>query len=262
MAQRGRPRKIHPEVVKPTNVDVDLVEMKNVDFDSSLFIPHKTNTIVDEILSSEGGIYPGTNMIVAGDPGVGKSTILLDWLANFHKSGKKVLFISGEMNEIDMFGYTKRYPKFGDIPILFTHKYSDHPTYVIEHTLDDGYDIVLIDSWAEINDLVQEENGWTRRKTESWLLDLMDSHNKGFNSISKHTAFICIQQMTKGGDFSGSNRIKHMTTSMAYVKFDGRGRDAARYLVFDKNRRGEIGKKIFFSLWKPHQVEYIYDTEN
>ena len=68
--------------------------------------------------------------------------------------------------------------------------------------------------------------------------------------------------MTKGGDFSGSNRIKHMTTSMAYVKFDGRGRDAARYLVFDKNRRGEIGKKIFFSLWKPHQVEYIYDTEN
>jgi DNA repair protein RadA/Sms len=261
MASRGRPRKFQMENTKPAISNVELVEMKNIDFDASLFTPHKTNTIIDGLLSSEGGIFPGTNMIVAGDPGVGKSTLLLDWISNFQKNGKKVLFVSGEMNEIDMFGYTKRYPKFGNLPILFTHKYSDNVRQALEHSFDEGYDVILIDSWAEINDLVQEENNWTRRKSESWLLDLMDNHNKAFNQAKKHTAFMCIQQMTKSGDFSGSNRIKHMTTSMAYVKFDGRGRDASRYVVFDKNRRGEVGQRMFFSLWRPEQVEYTYDTE-
>ena len=46
----------------------------------------------------------------------------------------------------------------------------------------------------------------------------MDEHNKANNKSNSHSAFICIQQMTKGGDFAGSNRIKHMTTAMAHIK--------------------------------------------
>ena len=194
-----------------------------------------------------------------GDPGVGKSTVLLDLLANFQAKGKRVLFISGEMNEIDMFGYTKRFPKFGRIPILFMQNYPQNPQGAIEMSLDQGFDIVLIDSWAEVNDMVQEENGWTRKKAESWLLDLMDKHNKAGNERNKHTAFINIQQMTKAGDFAGSNRIKHMTTAMAHLKFDGRGRDAQRYMIFSKNRRGDVGDKIYFSLFRPGNVEYSFE---
>lgn len=258
MAGRGRPRK-YPIAEKAVLKHVELTQMKDVEFDSSLFVPIKTGTIVDSVLSTEGGIYPGTNTVVVGDPGVGKSTVLLDLLANFQAKGKKVLFISGEMNEIDMFGYAKRYPKFNNIPILFMQQYDDNAKQAVEKSLDDGYDIILIDSWAEINDMVQEENGWTRKKAESWLLDLMDKHNKAKNQSNKHTAFICIQQMTKGGDFAGSNRIKHMTTAMAHLKFDGRGRDALRYIIFSKNRRGDVGEKIYFSLWKPANVEYSFE---
>jgi len=180
-------------------------------------------------------------------------------LANFQAKGKRVLFISGEMNEIDMFGYTKRFPKFGRIPILFMQNYPQNPQGAIEMSLEQGFDIVLIDSWAEVNDMVQEENGWTRKKAESWLLDLMDKHNKAGNERNKHTAFINIQQMTKAGDFAGSNRIKHMTTAMAHLKFDGRGRDAQRYMVFSKNRRGDVGDKIYFSLFRPGNVEYSFE---
>ena len=95
---------------KNITVNVKLKEMQNIKFNDDLFIPMKTKTIVDSILSTEGGIFPGTNTVVIGDPGVGKSTVLLDWLADIHKQGKKVLFISGEMNEIDMYGYVSRYP--------------------------------------------------------------------------------------------------------------------------------------------------------
>ena len=75
-------------------VDLNLVKMKDVTFNDDLFIPMKTKTIVDSLLSSEGGLFPGTNTVVIGDPGVGKSTVLLDLLAQYHKDGKKVLFLS------------------------------------------------------------------------------------------------------------------------------------------------------------------------
>ena len=259
MAKRGRPPKNKVVVTKPRLESVNLTKMNEVKFDPSLFTPMKTGTIVDTVLSNQGGIFPGTNTVVVGDPGVGKSTVLLDWLADFQSKGKRVLFISGEMNEIDLYGYVKRYPKFGRVPILFMQQYADNAQGAVQKALEGGYDVVLVDSWAEINDLVMEENGWTRRKAESWLLDLMDKHNKADNETNRHTAFICIQQMTKGGDFAGSNRIKHMTTAMAHLKFDGRGRDAERYIIFSKNRRGDVGDKIYFRLFRNNNVEYSYE---
>ena len=96
--------------------------------------------------------------------------------------------------------------------------------------------------------MVKDQMGWARNKVESWLLELLEKNNKAKNKANKNTAFICIQQMTKQGEFAGSNRIKHMTTAMAALRFDGRGADAERYIEFSKNRRGSVGDKIYFSL--------------
>ena len=241
------------------NVNLKLVKMEDIKFNEDLFIPIKTKTIVDTILSTEGGIFPGTNTVVIGDPGVGKSTVLLDWLADFQKQGKKVLFISGEMNDIDMYGYVKRFPKFGKVPIMFMGDYSDYPKQAVEQVLDQGYDVVLMDSWAEVTSMVKDQMGWARNKVESWLLDLLEKQNKANNKANKNTAFICIQQMTKQGEFAGSNRIKHMTTAMAALRFDGRGRDAERYIEFSKNRRGSVGEKVYFNLARGGRVDYSFE---
>tara|TARA_R110002167_G_scaffold38003_3_gene118699 strand:- start:519 stop:1313 length:795 start_codon:yes stop_codon:yes gene_type:complete len=261
MAKRGRPAKAKGAAIASANFDVPvtLVKMKNKVFNDDLFIPIKTKTIVDSILSTEGGIFPGTNTIVIGDPGVGKSTVLLDWIANIQKQGKKVLFISGEMNEIDMYGYVNRFPKFGDLPIMFLADYAECPKQAVEQVFKQGFDVVLVDSWAEVTAMVKDQMGWARGKVESWLLDLLDKHNKGFNDKTKNTAFVCIQQMTKAGEFAGSNRLKHMTTSMCALKFDGRGRDAERYIEFSKNRRGEVGEKIYFNLSRGECVDYAFE---
>ena len=240
-------------------VDLNLVKMKDVTFSDDLFIPMKTKTIVDSLLSSEGGLFPGTNTVVIGDPGVGKSTVLLDWLANMQSQGKKVLFISGEMNDIDMYGYVKRFPKFGKLPIMFMQDYNDCPKQAVEQVLNQGYDIILMDSWAEVTAMVKDQMGWARNKVESWLLELLEKNNKANNKANKNTAFICIQQMTKAGEFAGSNRIKHMTTAMAALRFDGRGRDAERYLEFEKNRRGSVGDKVYFSLSRGGCVDYSFE---
>ena len=245
---------------KVKNVEMKLVKMDDIKFNDDLFIPIKSKTIVDSLLSTEGGVFPGTNTVVIGDPGVGKSTVLLDLLAQYNNDGKKVLFISGEMNEIDMYGYVKRYPSFGQLPIMFMNDYTDCPKEAVEQVLDQGYDVVLIDSWAEVTALVKDQMGWARNKVESWLLDLLEKNNKANNQANKHTAFICIQQMTKQGEFAGSNRIKHMTTAMAALRFDGRGADAERYIEFSKNRRGSVGDKIYFSLHRGGCVDYSFEN--
>ena len=129
-----------------------------------------------------------------------------------------------------MYGYVKRYPSFGQLPIMFMNDYTDCPKQAVEQVLDQGYDVVLIDSWAEVTAMVADQMNYARKKVESWLLDLLEKNNKANNQANKHTAFICIQQMTKQGEFAGSNRIKHMTTAMAALRFDGSGKDSERYI--------------------------------
>jgi DNA repair protein RadA/Sms len=186
---------------------------------------------------------PATNLIVTGDPGVGKSTILLDFLAKAKQySGKRVLFISGEMNQIDMYGYCKRYNQFAFIDTIFMCDYAEYdPKIVIEKSLEKGYDLVLIDSWAEVIEQVKDFHKWNAGRAEQWLLNLLTKHN-----MENYTCFLIIQQVTKGGVFVGSNRLKHMTTGMMHIKFD---RDSGyRYMEFSKNRRGTVGEKIGFVL--------------
>ena len=81
--------------------------MDDFKFNPELFVPMKTNKKIDNLLSSEGGLMKGTNVAFVGDPGVGKTTVLLDILADLKSNGSKTLFISGEMTQIDMVGMVK-----------------------------------------------------------------------------------------------------------------------------------------------------------
>ena len=166
---------------------ISTVKMKDVTFDPSLFRPMKSGRIVDSHFSSQGGLMKGTNYAIVGDPGIGKTTVMLDVLADLEKKGKKVLFISGEMNSIDMYGYVKRYPKFGDLPILFMGDYAEENALdVCNDILSEGWDVVLIDSMAEVqNAIVDTHKGWmSSKKAETELLNLFEKHNLGDNDTN------------------------------------------------------------------------------
>ena len=60
MAKRGRPSKKVTQVNANFEVNMKLVKMKDVKFNDDLFVPIKTKTIVDTVLSNEGGLFPGT----------------------------------------------------------------------------------------------------------------------------------------------------------------------------------------------------------
>lgn len=137
-----------------------VVRMCDLSFDPKLFELFSCGTALDELLSSHCGLPCGVNYMIIGDPGVGKTTIILDMLANMQNHYPKarypkarILFISAEMNEIDLTVYVERYPKFQTLPILFVETDFDneiHNWEVVKEVVEQGWDIVTIDSFYEL----------------------------------------------------------------------------------------------------------------
>jgi predicted ATP-dependent serine protease len=187
--------------------------------------------------------------MMIGDPGVGKTTVLLDILASVQNKGRRCLFISGEMGRKQMFKYTERFKQFGTINTLFMADYLEYNTKdVIEQALNTGYDCVLIDSAAEIIDGVREDNSWDRKTAESWLVDICVKNNKGENILNKYSSFLVIQQVTKSGEFVGSNKLKHMFDAMGEMRKNSDRDGGGTYITFSKNRNGNAGIKFGYEL--------------
>jgi predicted ATP-dependent serine protease len=247
---------------KKIDVKVETVRMSDLNFDDNIFTPISTgDENLDQFISSEGGFMPATNIILIGTPGIGKSTIGLNFLVRAQEQGKKVLFISGEMQRIDMYRYCKRFPAFNDLDIFFVSDYiKSDPVQAIEKVLENGYDLVLMDSWAEVSRTIKDYSGMSVSKAESWILDLFERHNEGNNKSKSYTCFLIIQQVTKSGEFVGSNRLKHMTTGMLEMYRDRA--EGVNVMEFSKNRVGQAGERMTFRIEKDN-VSYNqpYSTE-
>ena len=232
----------------------ETVKMRNLHFDNSLFENYLTGTVLDRLLCSYSGLPKGVNYMVIGDPGVGKTTIILDMLANIQQQqpNLRILFVSAEMNEIDLAIYVKRFPKFGNLEILFVESQIDEDSHnwdTLTQVLEQGWDIVAIDSFHELQGIIKEEENLTLKKAESMLLCLIKRQNKAQNDRHTNTTFLTIQQVTKSGAFIGSNRLKHMITAMMELRLDNaKNIYSDRYVTFSKHRRGSVGVKLYYSL--------------
>jgi DNA repair protein RadA/Sms len=253
MEKRGRPRKNRLEH-EFEHVEIDfsqITKLNKLDIDPRMMEQMQSGTVLDSLISHEKGIPAATNIMVIGDPGVGKTTLLLDLLASTQQQNKakRCLFISGEMGKKQMFKYTQRFPQFGIIDTMFVSDYTNHNTKdVIEQLLTIGYDIVLIDSIAEVIEGVRDDNGWDRKTAESWLVDICTQNNKGWNTNNCYTTFLLIQQVTKSGVFVGSNKLKHLMDASAEIRRESDRSGGGSYIMFNKNRNGMVDKKLYFQL--------------
>lgn len=245
----------------------DVVKMKDIQFEKGLFENWMTGKIMDELLCSYKGLPKGVNYMVIGDPGVGKTTIILDLLSDLSMyNSAKVLFVSAEMNEIDLAIYVQRFPKFQNLDILFVEgefEQEPHSCKTLERLssiLDQGWDVVAIDSFYELQGVIKEEENVTLKKAESMLLSLMKQQSKGGNSKNINTTFLTIQQVTKSGAFVGSNRLKHSITAMMELRLENpKNIYSDRYAVFTKHRRGDVGVRLYYDLGSTGDVFYNED---
>lgn len=253
--------------------DIKTTLLSTVPVNPALYTPIKTGTDIDRFWSRKGGVLPGTITMVTGDPGIGKSSVLMDTLQGVKTvaSEKKVLYVSAEMTRVDMMDpdeFLKFYPGIHDkIEFMFASDYvesDEGPTFTqaLEVLLNRGYDIVVMDSMAEVQSLVQGDLGLGSGKiAEKFILNLLQKHTNANNERKTHTSFLMIQQVNKDGEFVGSMRLKHMITAFLQIKWDKENK-GKKYMVFEKNRRGDVKKRLYFKLG--NGVEYDvqkYDEE-
>ena len=186
---------------------------------------------LDRVLG--GGIVEGSLVLVGGDPGIGKSTLLLQMCYNLAKNGNSVLYISGEESLGQLKLRAQRVGEASDNLMVLCETSLDTIENVLENVKPQ---IVVIDS---IQTMYREEVGAAPgsvsqvRETTAVLMQLA----KGLN-----ISIFIVGHVTKEGVVAGPRMLEHMVDTVLY--FEGDKNAAYRILRSVKNRFGstnEIG---------------------
>ena len=186
---------------------------------------------MDRVLG--GGIVPGSLVLVGGDPGIGKSTLLLQVCRNLTAAGEKVLYVSGEESPQQIRMRADRMGTFSDTLLLLCETNLDTIREAIERSQPS---VVVVDSIQTMyNESVTSAPGSVSqvRETTGALLQIAKS--------STITIFI-VGHVTKEGVVAGPRVLEHMVDTVLY--FEGERNALYRILRSVKNRFGstnEIG---------------------
>lgn len=180
-----------------------------------------------------GGIVGGSIVLVGGDPGIGKSTILLQACRNLCNNGLKVLYVSGEESLQQIKGRADRIGSFQNDMFL----YCETNLSLIEGIIDDEKpQIIVIDSIQTMyRDEVSSAPGSVSQVREATNIFLQIA--KGMN-----IPIFLVGHVTKEGVVAGPRVLEHMVDTVLY--FEGERSLAYRILRSAKNRFGstnEIG---------------------
>src|SRR5699024_9933872 len=186
---------------------------------------------LDRVLG--GGIVGGSLLLVGGDPGIGKSTLLLQVCRLLSLAGKKVLYISGEESLRQIKLRAQRLGSFNDNLLLLCET---NLTDIREEAQKQKPEIMVIDSIQTMyNEDVSSAPGSVSQVRESTGMLLQIAKGMGIS------VFI-VGHVTKDGSVAGPRVLEHMVDTVLYFEGD---RDASyRILRSVKNRFGstnEIG---------------------
>ncbi len=180
-----------------------------------------------------GGIVPGSLTLVGGDPGIGKSTLMLQLSQYLAANSGKVLYVSGEESFSQAQLRANRLKSVHDRLFIYTET---SVSSIAKEIQKGGYAFVVIDS-------IQSVYSSQLSGVPGSLSQVRECANE-FLRLAKgrNVPIFLVGHVTKDGTIAGPRLLEHLVDTVLY--FEGEGRQALRILRGVKNRFGstnEIG---------------------
>ncbi|MGX6978885.1 DNA repair protein RadA [Vagococcus elongatus] len=197
-----------------------------------------------------GGVVPGSLVLIGGDPGIGKSTLLLQVSQQLNLTKGQVLYVSGEESAEQIKMRAERLGSAGNDFFV----YAETDMSLIRKTIEElRPDYVIIDS---IQTMIQPEitsaSGSVSqvRETTAELMQIAKTN---------HIAIFIVGHVTKEGALAGPRMLEHMVDTVLY--FEGDRHHTFRILRAVKNRFGSTNEIGIFEMKESGLAEVLNPSE-
>ena len=227
--------------------EAEVVALKTIETDSEERI-HTQIQELDRVLG--GGIVPGSLVLVGGDPGIGKSTLLLQVCQKLCENKKQVLYISGEESLKQIKLRANRMGEFKEDLYLLC----DTNLEVIRNIIETRKpDMVVIDSIQTMySEEVSSAPGSVSQVRESTNVFMQLAKGLGIS-------IFIVGHVTKEGTVAGPRVLEHMVDTVLY--FEGDRHASYRILRGVKNRFGSTNEIGVFEMRQNGLVEVENPSE-
>lgn len=197
-----------------------------------------------------GGVVPGSMVLIGGDPGIGKSTLLLQVSAELNQTGGVVLYVTGEESPHQIKMRAERL----DISDDNFYLYAETDLSQIEATIKQLQpDYVVIDSIQTMfRPELDSAAGSISQVRESTSLLMQIAKTTGI------TIFI-VGHVTKEGNIAGPRMLEHMVDTVLY--FEGERHQFFRILRSVKNRYGSTNEIGVFEMRESGLAEVLNPSQ-
>jgi len=184
-----------------------------------------------------GGIVPGSMTLIGGEPGIGKSTLLLQAAARLESAGRTVLYASGEESPDQIRLRADRLSEdAGPVHVLGETRLEA----IIEAVAAVHADVVVIDSIQTVyTDALESAPGNVGQVRECSGQLMRFAKDSG-------TSVVVVGHVTKGGGIAGPKTLEHIVDTVLY--FEGEATLDYRLLRTTKNRFGSVDELGVFSM--------------
>ncbi len=203
---------------------------------------------VDRLIG--GGIVPGSLTLIGGDPGVGKSTLLLQLANAFGKQGLKVLYVTGEESCEQTSMRALRLGITTPNIFLLNETLVEAILTQVENL---SPDLLVIDSIQIVYKGEIPSSAGSVSQVRECTTDFM-RQAKGRN-----LATFLIGHVTKGGEIAGPRVLEHLVDAVLY--FEGESQGTHRFLRVVKNRFGSTDEVGVFQMEQEGLREVLNPSE-
>lgn len=191
---------------------------------------------LDRILGK--GLVPGAALLVGGEPGIGKSTLLLQVAGSVAKSGKRTLYVSGEESLSQIRGRADRLGILSDDLYAIATSQADDVLGLLHSA--EPPQLIIIDSVQTLTSSQADGLPGNVSQVRAVATELVEACKE------KDCTLILVGHVTKDGTLAGPRLLEHMVD--AVISLEGDRQQAFRLLRVLKNRFGPNQELLIFQM--------------